>query len=66
MEGEDNQWILESPIIISKIENLSASIATNTDIWQRNAKQKRRNEKYECVLNVIRRGILPKTAKGSR
>jgi len=66
MEEEDNQWILESPMTISKMGSLSASIATNTDIWQRNAEQKRRNEKHKCVLNVTRRGILPRTAKGSR
>ena len=66
MKEEDNQWILGSPTTISKMESLSALIATNTDIWQRNAKQKRRNEKHECVLNVTRRGILPRTAKESR
>jgi len=51
---------------ISKMGSLSASIVTNTDIWQRNAKQKRRNEKHEYILNATRRGILPKTAEGSR
>jgi len=66
MEEENNQWILESPITISKIGSLSASIATNTNIWQRNAEQKRRNEKHEHVLNVTRRGILPRTVKRSR
>jgi len=66
MEKENNQWILESPMTISKMGSLSASIATNMDIWQRNAEQKRRNEKHERVLNVTRRGILPRTAKGSR
>jgi len=30
-EDEDNQWILESPMIISKMGSPSASIATNTD-----------------------------------
>jgi len=66
MEEEDNQWILESPTTISKIGSLSASIATNTDIWQRNAKQRRRNEKHERVFNVTRRSILPKTVKENR
>jgi len=66
MEEEDYQWILESPMTISKIGSLSASIATNMDIWQRNAEQRRRNEKHKHVLNVTRRGILPKTAKGNR
>jgi len=66
MEEEDNQWILGSPTTISKMGSRSASIATNADIWQKNAEQKRRNEKHKRVLNVIRRGILPRTAKGSR
>ena len=56
MEG-DNLWTLESPTTTSRMGSLSASIVTNTDTWQRNANQKRRNEKYERVLNVTRRGI---------
>jgi len=66
MEEENNQWILESSMTISKMGSLSASITTNMDIWQRNAKQKRRNEKHKHVLNVTRRSIFPRTAKGSR
>ena len=38
MEEEDNQWILESLMTISKTENRSASTATSMVIWQRNAK----------------------------
>ena len=63
---EDSQWTLESPVTISKMGSLSASIATSTDTWQRNADQKRRNEKYEHVLNVTRRGILSKIVKKNR
>ena len=66
MEEEDNQWILGSPTTISRTGSLSTSIATSMDIWQRNAKQKRRNERHECVLNATRRGTLPKTVKESR
>jgi len=44
----------------------SASIATSTVIWQRNADQKRRNKKHECVSNVTRRDTLPKIVKGNR
>jgi len=66
MEEEDSQWILESPTTISKMGSLSASIATSTDIWQRSAEQRRRNEKYKRVLNTTRRGILPKTVKGNK
>ena len=66
MEEEDSQWILGSPTTISKLGSLSASIATSTDIWQRSAEQKRRNEKHEHVLNTTRRGILPKTAKENK
>jgi len=66
MVEENSQWTLESPTTISKTRSLSASIATSTDTWQRNADQKRRNEKHERVLNATRRGILPKTAERSR
>jgi len=66
MVKEDNQWTLESPMTISKTRSLSASIATSMDTWQRNADWKRRNEKHEYVSNVTRRGILPKTAEGSK
>jgi len=66
MVVEDNQWTLESPTTISKTGSLSASIATSMDTWQKNADQRRRNEKHKHVLNVTRRGILPKTARGSR
>jgi len=57
---------LGSPTIISKMGSLSASTATSTDTWQKNAEQKRKNEKYKHVLNATRRGILPRTAEGSR
>jgi len=66
MEEEDSQWILGSPMTISKMGSLSASIATSTDIWQRSAEQRRKNEKHEHVLNMTRRGILPKTAKRNK
>ena len=66
IEEEDNQWILGSPTTISKTGSLSTSIVTSTDIWQRNAEQRRRNEKHECVLNATRRGILLKTVKRNR
>ena len=66
MEEENNQWILGSPMTISKTGSLSVSIATSMDIWQRNAEQRRRNEKHEHVLNATRRGILPKTVKENR
>jgi len=63
---ENNLWTLGNPTTTSRMGSLSASIATNMDIWQRNADRKRRNEKREHVLNATRRGILPKTAKESR
>ena len=65
VEG-DNLWTLGSPMTTSKMGSLSASIVTNTDIWQRNANRKRKNEKHERALNATRRGTLPKTAKKSR
>jgi len=66
MEEEDSQWILGSPMTISKMGSLSASITTSTDIWQRSVEQRRRNKKHEHVLNMTRRGILPKTAKRNK
>ena len=33
MEEKDNQWILGSPMTISKMEIPSASTATGMDIW---------------------------------
>jgi len=66
MEEEDNQWILGSPMTISKIGSPSASTATSMDIWQKNAEWKRGNEKHKHVLNATRRGTLPKTVKGNR
>ena len=65
IEDEDNLWILGSPMKTSKMGSPSASIATSTVIWQRNANQRRRNEKHELVLNVTRRGTLPKIVKGN-
>ena len=66
MEDEDNQWTLGSPTTISKMGSPSASIATSMVIWQRNADQKKRNEKHEHALNATRKGILPKIVKGNR
>ena len=66
MEDGDNQWILESPMTTLKTGSRSASIATNMDIWQRNAKQRRKNKTHEPVSNATRRGILPRTVKRNR
>jgi len=66
MEDEDNPWTLGSPMTISKTGSPSASIATSMVIWQRNADQKRRNEKHKHALNVTRNGILPRIVKENR
>ena len=66
MEKGDNQWILGNPMTILKTGSRSASIVTNMDIWQKNAKQRRRNEKHKHVSNVTRRSILPRTVKRNR
>jgi len=66
MEEEDNQWILESPTIISKMESPSTSIATNTDTWQRNAEQRRKNKRPGYASNMTRKNTLQKTAKKSK
>ena len=65
-EEEDNQWILGSPTTTLKTRSRSASIATNMDIWQRNAGQRRKNETHKLVSNATRRGILPRTVKRNR
>ena len=65
-EDEDNQWTLESPMITSKTESLSASTVTSIDTWQRNAEQRRKNEKPGHALNVTRKDISPETAKESK
>jgi len=57
---------LESPTTTLKTGSQSASIATNMDIWQRNAEQKRKNKTHELVSNATRRGILPRTVKRNR
>jgi len=49
----------------SKTESSSASIATNMDIWQKNANQRRENKRHELVSNVTRRGTLPRIVKGN-
>jgi len=66
MAEGDNQWILGSPTTTLKTGSRSASTAINTDIWQRNAEQRRRNEIHEPVSNATRRGILPRIAEESR
>ena len=65
-EEEDNQWTLESPMKTSKMGSLSASIATSTDIQQKNTEQKERSKKHEPVSNATRRGTLPKTVEENR
>jgi len=62
-EGKDSPWTLERVTTISRTGSLSASIATSMAIWQKNADPRRKNEKYELVSNVTRRGTLPKTVK---
>jgi len=64
--GWDNLWTLKSPTRTSRMGSLSASIAISTVIWQRNADQKRRNEKHKHVLNATRRDTLPKIVKGNK
>jgi len=65
-EEENNPWTLGSLMETSRIGSPSASITTSMVIWQRNADWKRRNEKHKHVLNVTRRGTLPKIVKGNK
>ena len=48
------------------MKSQSTSTAISTDIWQRNAKQRRKNKKPGCALNVTRKDISPETTKESR
>ena len=66
MVVEDNQWILESPMTISKMGNRSVSTATYTDTWRRIAEEKRRNEKQGNVSNAIKKDTLQRTARESK
>ena len=66
IKGKDNQWILRSPMIISRMRSPSVSIATSTVIWKRDADWKRRNEKHEHVLNVTKKGHIAKDCKGKQ
>ena len=66
MEEGDNQWILGSPTTILETGSQNASIATNMDIWRRNAEQRKENGIHEPVSNARRKGISPRTAKESR
>jgi len=43
-------------MIISKMRSQSTSIATSIDIWQRNASQRKKNEKQENISNVTKKG----------
>jgi len=49
-----------------KMGSPSASTTTSTDIWQRNAEQRRKNGKLEHALNVKRKNILQRIAKKSK
>jgi len=49
-----------------KIGSLNASTVTSMDTWQRNTKQRRKNEKPGYVSNVTRNDILPETEKASK
>jgi len=66
MEEEDNQWILGSPTTTLKMGSQNASTATNTDIWRRNAEQRKGNRIREPVSNVTKRGISPRIVKEKR
>jgi len=41
----------------SRMENQNVLIAINTDTWQKNADQRRKNKKQGNVSNVTRKGI---------
>jgi len=65
-EDEVSSWILEDPMTTLKTEIQNASTATSMNIWQKNAGQRRRNEKLRSVSNVTRKDTSPRTVKKSR
>ena len=65
-EKEYNPWTLGSQTRTSRMGSQSASIITNTDIWQKNADQKRGNKKHKHVSNATRKNTLPRIVKENR
>ena len=63
MESKVNPWTLESLIITSRTESLSALIATSINIWQKNVDQRKKKVKPGNVLNVRKKDISLKTTK---
>jgi len=49
-----------------KMRSQSTSTVISMDTWQRNSKQRRKNEKPGHASNVTRKNILLETAKESR
>jgi len=62
-EGEVSPWTLESLMAISRIGSWNVSIATSTDTWWKNVNQ-RRKKTSNNVLNVTKKGTLPKIVEG--
>jgi len=54
---EDNQWILGRPMTTSRTGSLNVSTVTSMVIWQKNAEQRKKNERHGNVSNVTRWGI---------
>jgi len=51
---------------ISKTGNQSVSTATNIDIWQRIAEERRKNKKQGNVSNAIKKDTLQRIARESK
>ena len=64
IEGKDSPQILERAMTTSRIESLSASIATSMGIQQKNTGTRKR-KKPGSVSNVTKRDTLQRTVKGS-
>jgi len=56
VESKDSPWTLERAMIISKTEGQSASITTNTGIWPKNARRRKRR-KLGNISNMTKKGI---------
>ena len=60
--GKDSTWTLERAMTTLKMWSQSISIVTNISIWPKNV-GRRKKRRWESVLNITKKGILPRNEK---
>jgi len=55
MESENSPWTLESLTTTLRMKSQRTSTTISMDIWQRNASQRRKNEKQGNVSNATKK-----------